>query len=255
MIEKDTSKTWKIWGYIFIPIILLLGLVFLFLNTNPIRVATGELPPIESLTIQRIELPGQELIEIQVVNAGPDEITIAQVLVDDAYWNFTIEPGNTLSPLETGTISVPYPWVENEAHELVLLTSTGATFDAEIELAVQTPTPGVDQFLAYALVGVYVGIIPVGLGMLWYPAMRRFSSRVMNFILSLTVGLLIFLLLDTFLEMVEVADQLPGVFQGLPFGLFIALLTWLYLMPAGRRQRFLTLMFMVQVFAVQLEKV
>jgi zinc transporter ZupT len=219
-------------------VILLIGLVFLFLNTNPIQIATGELPPIENLNIQRIDLPEPGLIELEVVNAGPDEINISQVLVDDAYWMFTIEPDNLLSSLETGKISISYPWVETEAHEIVLITSTGATFDAEIELAVQTPAPGLDQFLAYALVGVYVGIIPVGLGMLWYPAMRRFNYRVMNFILSLTVGLLIFLLVDTTLEMIEVAEQLPGVFQGLPFGLFVALLTWLMIMAIGNMKQF-----------------
>ncbi|NIW43389.1 MAG: metal transporter [Gammaproteobacteria bacterium] len=236
--DKQTSKSFSTWGYVVIPLILLVGLIFLFLNTNPIQVATGDLPPIETLNIQRIELPKPGMIEMEVVNAGPDEITISQILVDDAYWHFTMGPSNTLSSLEEGKLSIPYPWVETEAHEIVIITSTGATFNAEIELAVQTPSLGTDQFFAYALVGVYVGIIPVGLGMLWYPAMRRFSSQMMNFILSLTVGLLIFLLVDTYLEMVEVAEQLPGVFQGLPFGLFVALLTWLSILAIGNMKRY-----------------
>jgi ZIP family zinc transporter len=236
--EKETQSKFPTWGYILIPVILLIGLVAIFLNTNPIQVAKGELPPIENLNIQRVKLPEPGLIELDVINAGPDELTISQVIVDDAYWNFQIDPGNTLSSLEKGKISIPYPWVENEAHEIVLVTSTGITFNTGIELAVQTPAPDVKQFFAYALVGIYVGIIPVGLGMLWYPAMRRFSHKAMNFILSLTVGLLIFLVVDTFLEMVEVADQLPGVFQGLPFGLFMALLTWLSIMAIGNIKRY-----------------
>jgi len=240
MMEKEakTGFSTSTWGYIVVPLLLLIGLVAVFLNTNPIQVATGELPPIENLSVQRIQLPEPGLIELEVVNAGPDAITIAQVLVDDAYWMFSMQPGNSLSSLQTGTISIPYPWVENEAHEVVLVTSSGITFNAEIELAVQTPQPGGEQLFAYALVGVYVGIIPVGLGMLWYPAMRRFSPRTMNFILSLTVGLLVFLLVDTYLEMAEVADQLPGVFQGLPFGLFMALLTWLSIMAVGSIKRY-----------------
>lgn len=225
------------WVFIVLPVILLIGLVFLFLNTNPIQIATGELPPIENLSIQKVNLPEHGLIEIQVVNAGPEELTISQVLVDDAFWNFTIEPGSTLASLESATVSIPYPWVNAEAHEIVLITSSGATFNTEIELAIQTPSPGLDQMLAYALVGVYVGIVPVGLGLLWYPAMRRFSSRVMNFILALTIGLLLFLLIDTYLEMVEVAQQLPGVFQGLPLGIFVAVLTWLSIMAIGNRKQ------------------
>ncbi len=236
--EERRSKSFSSWGYLLIPLILLGGLIFLFLNTNPIQIAKGDLPPIEKLKIQTIKLPEPGLIELHVVNEGPDAITVAQVLVDDAYWTFTMEPGSTLGPLRTATILIPYPWVENEAHELMLMSSSGVTFSAGIDLAVQTPSAGVDQILAYALVGVYVGIIPVGLGMLWYPAMRRFSVKVMNFILSLTVGLLVFLLVDTFLEMVEVAEQLPSVFQGLPLGIFVALITWLSIMAIGNMKQY-----------------
>lgn len=235
MSELTNKKRSYTWLFLVLPVVLLLGLVALFLNTNPIQVAQGELPPIENIEIQRISLPQPGLIELDVVNAGPDPVTISQVLVDDAYWGFTVDTGKTLSSLESATVSIFYPWVDGEAHEIMLITPTGVTFDAAIELAVETPTAGTSQVMAYALVGVYVGIIPVGLGMLWYPAMRQFSRKWMNFILSLTIGLLVFLLADTFLEMVEVAGTLPGVFQGLPLGLFAALLTWFLIMAVGNR--------------------
>ena len=237
MTEREITKQSNTWLFLVVPVVLVIGLVFLFLNTNPIQVATGDLPPIENLEIQQINLPEHGMIELHVINAGPDDVVIAQVLVDDAYWNFTVDTGRTLSSLESAVVYIPYPWIETEAHEIVLITTTGATFDAEIELAVQTPRPGVNQMMAYALVGVYVGIIPVGLGLLWYPAMRRFSRKVMNFVLALTVGLLFFLLVDTYLEMVEVAELLPGVFQGLPLGIFVALLTWLSIMAVGSRKK------------------
>jgi zinc transporter ZupT len=148
-----------------------------------------------------------------------------------------MEPDQTLDRLESAVIYVNYPWVENEAHEIVLLTSSGATFSAEVELAVETPEPQSDQVLAYALVGFYVGVIPVGLGLLWFPAMRRFGAKARGFILSLTVGLLLFLLVDTFLELVELAGGLPEVYQGLPLGLFLALLTWLTIILIGNRDK------------------
>jgi zinc transporter ZupT len=172
-----------------------------------------------------------------VVNGGPDPVTVAQVIVDEAYWDFSMEPDQTLDRLESAVIYVNYPWVENEAHEIVLLTSSGATFSAEVELAVETPEPQSDQVLAYALVGFYVGVIPVGLGLLWFPAMRRFGAKARGFILSLTVGLLLFLLVDTFLELVELAGGLPEVYQGLPLGLFLALLTWLTIILIGNRDK------------------
>jgi hypothetical protein len=174
--------------------------------------------------------------EVHVTNGGPDPVVISQVLVDDAYRQFFISPDRTLDRLETAVITLDYPWVETEPHEIVVVTSTGATFPGEVEIAAETPEPGVDQLLSYALVGFYVGIIPVGLGLLWYPAMRRLTHRGMSFILALTIGLLVFLLIDTLLESFEVAALLPGVFQGVPLSLFSALLTWLAITAIGNRK-------------------
>jgi zinc transporter ZupT len=230
------TKNVPTWVILLLPLVLLAGVIFLFLQTNPVQTSYASLPPVENLSIQQIELsPGE--FRVHVVNGGPDPVTIAQVLVDEAYWQFSMEPDQTLDRLESAVVLIEYPWVETEAHEIVLLTSTGATFSAEVELAVETPEPQGDQVLAYALVGFYVGVIPVGLGLLWFPAMRRFGARARGFILSLTVGLLLFLLVDTFLELIELAAGLPEVYQGLPLGLFLALLTWLTIVLIGNRDR------------------
>ncbi|MBI3158942.1 MAG: metal transporter [Chloroflexi bacterium] len=233
--EKNFLSRIPLWVLAVIPLALLAALVLLFVNTNPLAVTSAALPPVEELDVQRVTLPEPGLIVLEVVNGGPDPVTVAQVLVDDAYWQFEIEPGNTLPRLGRATIRIPYPWVEAEPHEIALVTSTGVTFDAAVELSTQSPALGGGQLLAYALVGFYVGVIPVGLGLLWFPAMRRLSRTGMGFILSLTVGLLVFLLVDTFLEMLELSAELPGVFQGVPLGLFMALLTWLGILAVGNR--------------------
>ena len=224
-----------IWLMVVLPLVLLAGLIALFATTNPINVATADLPPIEDLTVERINVTATGF-EVHVVNGGPDPVVISQVLVDDAYWQFFISPDRTLDRLESAVITMDYPWVETEPHEIVLVTSTGATFGGTVEIAAETPEPGAAQLLSYALVGVYIGIIPVGLGLLWYPAMRRLTHRGMSFILALTIGLLVFLLVDTLLESFEVAAQLPGVFQGVPLSLFSALLTWLAITAIGNRK-------------------
>ena len=223
-----------IWLMVILPLVLLAGLIALFSATNPINVSTADLPPIEDLTIQRIDVTATGF-EIHVVNGGPDPVEISQVLVDAAYWQFFISPDRTLDRLESAVITMDYPWVETEPHEIVLITSTGVTFNGTVEIAAETPRPAGAQLLAYALVGVYIGIIPVGLGLLWYPAMRRLTHRGMSFILSLTIGLLVFLLIDTLLESFEVAALLPGVYQGVPLSLFSALLTWLAITAIGSR--------------------
>ena len=38
-------------------------------------------------------------------------------------------------------MTIQYPWIEGEAYEVVLLTSTGGTVDESIEVAAETPEP------------------------------------------------------------------------------------------------------------------
>jgi zinc transporter, ZIP family len=101
-------------------------------------------------------------------------------------------------------------------------------------VAVLTPGFSGETFFRYALIGTYVGVIPVALGLLWYPFLRRLGSSGMNFILALTVGLLAFLVIDTLEEAMEVAVELPGVFSGIPLVILLTLLTLLGLLAAER---------------------
>ena len=73
------------------------------------------------------------------------------------------------------------------------------------------------MLLVFAAMGLYVGILPVAFGILWLPFLRRLGKGWINFFLSFTVGLLIFLGIDALHEGFEVAGRLPGVFSG--FGL------------------------------------
>jgi zinc transporter, ZIP family len=67
--------------------------------------------------------------------------------------------------------------------------------------------------------------------------MRRMGRRWLGFLLALTVGLLVFLLIDTFFEVLEIGAELPGMFQGVPLALFAALLTWLAIVALGSRDK------------------
>ncbi|MBP7999305.1 MAG: ZIP family metal transporter [Chloroflexi bacterium] len=219
-----------------LPLLLLVALVAAFLWLNPLAFFTGAFPPLEELSIQQVRFPTEGQIELHVINGGPDPVTIAQVLVDDAYWQFTIEPGNTLDRLGRATIALAYPWVKDEPLPITLVTSTGTTFAAAANVAVESPHIDSRTFLAYGLLGFYVGVVPVTLGMLWYPFMRRINRKWMNAILALTVGLLVFLFVDTLLEAVELAAEVPGVFQGVPLVFLVTLLTLGVLLAVGQRQ-------------------
>ena len=234
--EKIKKNNLPKWVLALFPLVLLAGLVALFIALDPLSFFTGTFPPLEQLTIQRVLFPEKNQIQVSVINGGPHTITIAQVLVDDAYWQYEITPGNTLGRLEDATIQLTYPWVDGEPLPITLLTATGLTFTHEVEVAVTSPESSGASFLAYGLLGIYVGVIPVMLGMLWYPFMRRIDRRWLSAILALTVGLLLFLFVDTVLEALEMAAELPGVFQGVSLVIFGTLFSLGVLMAIGQRR-------------------
>jgi zinc transporter ZupT len=185
----------------------------LIVRFGPAESVRGNYPPVERLTFQRVTLePGAILAT--VLNDGPDEVTISQVQVDEAYWTFRADAGNVLGHLGRTTLRIPYPWVEGEAHIVKVLTSTGTAFEHEIPVAVETPTPNPRTLAVFTVIGLYVGVIPVAIGLLWYPFLAKLSRPAMDFLLALTVGLLAFLLVDGGHDGLEAAGALPESFQG-----------------------------------------
>lgn len=221
-----------VWLLALIPFILI-GMVLAYIVVTGGGLTELAGPPIEQISITRITLPQPGVIRVEVINDGPQEVTIPQVLIDDAYYYFTAEPSTTISRLGRATFTIPYPWVEEETHAVVLISSLGATFEGEVAVAVETPAPSFNLFTQFGLVGLYVGIVPVGLGMLWYPFLRRIGARAMIFILALTVGLLVYLAIGTWLDANEFALELPAFWQGVPLVIFIALLTLGVLLAVG----------------------
>ena len=219
-----------------IPLLLLAAVIALIVRTDA-GLGERELPPIETLNVQRVTLPEPGLIELEVVNDGPDPITIAQVMVDDAYWQFAIEPAGELDRLERATIAIPYPWVQDEAHAVALVSATGVVFDAEIAVAFETPSADRESVARFGLVGLYVGVVPVALGLLWYPLLRRLGRRGMSFVLALTVGLLAFLAVDMWEEAREVALGVAGAFDAPVLVPVLALLTAALLVTVGHSLR------------------
>ena len=215
------------------PLILLAALVFALLRLGPVGVFQQAFPPVEELTVERITLPRPGQVQVRVVNGGPEPVTIAQVLVDDASWVHTVDGDRTLARLDSRTIRIPYPWVEGEPHTVTLVTGTGLTFTGEIAVATQAPSVDARYLGTFAMLGVYVGVIPVLLGLLWLPFLRTISQRWIDFFLSLTIGLLVFLGVDALDEALETAGRVAGAYQGLGLVLLGALGTPLLLAALG----------------------
>jgi len=212
------------------PLVLLGVVIGLFLSGGPTKIFQTDLPPVEQLHVLRHTLQKDE-IKLEVINSGPDPVTIAQVMVRGAFWYHEITPKRNLNPLEKADVVIPYPWNVGEPIEILLVTSTGLTFDYGIEVASLTPPITVAALGRFALLGVYVGVIPVFLGICWFPFLRRLGKAGLGFFIYLTVGLLAFLVVDTVMEGFELTESLPGVFHA-P-ALFILGLVGIYLILLG----------------------
>jgi ZIP family zinc transporter len=208
-----------------LPVGLLLTALSLFFTLG-IGVEQEQAAPIENVSIKRVEVVSNGFV-LDVENVGPEDVTISMVMVNDAIWNAEFQPSNTLSRFESGMISIPYPWVYGEPHRIKIMTANSVAFETEVPVAQLTPVPSAGLFAKYAIIGLYVGVVPVGLGLLWYPFMKNFSRRGIHAMLALTIGLLIFLVVDTFEEGLELAGEAAAVYQGVSVLFLGALLSFL----------------------------
>ena len=228
------------WVLGLVPLLLIAIALASFLALDGPGIGDRVGPPVEELAVEKTSLrPGR--IDVTVRNDGADAVTIAQAQVNDAFVQFS-GAERPLGRLGTATVRLQQPWVEGEAYSVVLLTSTGATIAHEIPAAFATPENDTGFFGLMALLGIYVGVIPVALGMLWLPWLRRVPPAWMRGLMALTIGLLVFLAIDATLEGFELADGGSQAFGGRALVLIGAAVSFLLLTGvseyvAGRRRR------------------
>lgn len=204
------------WVAAVLPIALLVLVLGLFVFTAPLAdVQGGE--PLPDVAVTHATMPNDETVVLHVTNNGPKSVTISQVLMDEAYWNFEVQGAGgdrTLEPLESARVVVPYHWNPGWDLHATLVLSDGATFDHTIVAPSQSPGLTLDLLWSLALVGLFVGIIPVLLGMLWFPYLRSMSDRSLHAILLFAAGVLGFLAIDAGFEALEIAESIPSAFEG-----------------------------------------
>jgi len=189
-------------------------------------------PPVEELAVERTELSANR-IELTVRNTGPDAVQVAQVFVNDTYVDFE-GATEAIGRLGSETLAISYPWQEGQPYLVSLITSTGVAIEHQIEAAVETPSADGGLFALMALLGLYVGVIPVTLGMLLLPAMRRFRPDWIRAVMAVTVGLLAFLAVDATLEGLDLAGRSGGAFGGAELVILGAGLAYLALTAIDR---------------------
>jgi zinc transporter ZupT len=198
-----------------VPIVLLALVVGAFAAGGSSLVdLVGENPPqADEFDVRRVEFRDGE-IRIRVTNPQSDDLTIASVTVDDAIVPFALDGPAELGRLRSSTIVVRYPWVEDEPISVGVTSSTGIETREDVAAAVETPGASGSAFLGYLAIGLLVGVLPVGLGLLWLPSLRRADPRRLGAFMALTAGLLSFLGVEALVEAFDRQAALPSALGG-----------------------------------------
>ncbi|MGH9975897.1 MAG: divalent cation transporter, partial [Nitrososphaeraceae archaeon] len=189
----------------FVPIVVLAAMIIFLLSPyGQSLINTGI--PLPQVTIEKVEFHDNQILA-SIRNTGPLEIVVSQADVNDRIQPAAIEPDSKISRLGEAKVLIPFPWIPGTPYEIGITTSDGTRFSKSVEAAALAPSPDANQALLFTSLGVYVGVIPVMIGLMWYPYIRRISVGKYSFFLSLTAGLLVFLGIDALLEVNEIVNQ------------------------------------------------
>lgn len=234
-IDRNNRKTSrkKMIVIALIPLIVLSGMLVFLLGPGMSILNIGI--PLPEITIEKIEFQNDKIVAF-IRNTGPEEVEIAQADINDRMIPAAIEPSKTLSRLAEAKVIVPFSWIAGVPYEVGLTSSDGTRFSKSVEAAALAPTPNVQQASYFAIIGIYVGVIPVLIGLLWFPFIKRLGMNRYKFFLSLTAGLLVFLGIDALVESNEIVEEnIAGAFNGQVLIAMITIITFLVLLYASEK--------------------
>jgi zinc transporter ZupT len=183
--------------------------------------------PLPEITIEKTDFVDSE-IRVTVRNTGPIPVEIVMADVNDRIQPAAIEPDRFLERYEVALVRIPFEWNEAEPYIIGLTIEDGTRFEKEIEAAAQALEPSLELAGFFAIIGTYVGIIPVMIGLLWLPFIKRLKKNKYHFFLALTAGLLLFLGIDSIEEALEVyQENLSQSFNGVLLVTTVIVVTFL----------------------------
>lgn len=191
--------------------------------------------PLPEISMEKVDFIDSE-IQVTVRNTGPVSVEIMMADINDRIQPSAIEPDRFLDRFETATVRIPFEWNEAEPYIIGLTIEDGTRFEKEVEAAAPALTPNTELIGLFAIIGTYVGIIPIMIGLLWLPFIRKISQNKYHFFLAITVGLLLFLGIDAIEEAIQVSDEnLAGSFNGTLLIVTVTVLSFLGLYYAGQK--------------------
>src|ERR671910_522650 len=234
-IDRNNRKTSrkKMIVIALIPLIVLSGMLVFLLGPGMSILNIGI--PLPEITIEKIEFQNDKIVAF-IRNTGPEGIEVAQADINDRMIPAAIEPSKTLSRLAEAKVIVPFSWIAGVPYEVGITSSDGTRFSKSVEAAALAPTPNIQQASYFAIIGIYVGVIPVLIGLLWFPFIKRLGMNKYKFFLSLTAGLLVFLGIDALIESNGiVAENIAGAFNGQVLIVMITIITFLVLLYTSEK--------------------
>ena len=191
--------------------------------------------PLPEITIEKVDFVDSE-IQATVRNTGPIPVEVVMADVNDRIHPAAVEPDGFLERYETTLVRIPFEWNEAEPYIIGITIDDGTRFEKEIEAAAPALQPTLDLAIFFAIIGTYVGIIPVMIGLLWLPFIKKISKSKYHFFLALTAGLLLFLAFDSIEEAIEVSNEnLASSFNGALLVATVVVLSFLGLYYSGEK--------------------
>jgi ZIP family zinc transporter len=218
----------------FVPIVVLAAMIIFLLSPyGQSLINTGI--PLPQITIEKVEFHNNQILA-SIRNTGPLEVVVSQADVNDRIQSAAVEPSSKIPRLGEAKVMIPFPWIPGTPYEIGITTSDGTRFSKSVEAAALAPSPNANQALLFTSLGVYVGVIPVMIGLMWYPYIRRISVGKYSFFLSLTAGLLVFLGIDALLEVNEIVNQnLAAIFNGQALSVLVTISSFVILLYTSER--------------------
>jgi len=191
--------------------------------------------PLPEITIEKIDFLDSE-IQATVRNTGPIPVEVVMADINDRIHPAAVEPDGFLERYETTLVRIPFEWNEAEPYIIGITIDDGTRFEKEVEAAAPALQPTLELAVFFAIIGTYVGIIPVMIGLLWLPFIKKISKSKYHFFLALTAGLLLFLAFDSIEEAVEVSNEnLASSFNGVLLIATVVVLSFLGLYYSGEK--------------------
>lgn len=163
------------------------------------------------ISIYRLEFKEGEIIA-RVMNTGPVDVDIGAVQVGGPHPAGLVSYiiGDSRIPrLGQAAIKIPYGWIEGIPYTVIVIISDGSAFESDAITASFTPSFSLSTIWTSVLLGMYIGVIPVLLGMAPFSAFRKTKKDWITFFSAFSAGVLAFLLIDTVHEGSEFAARLP----------------------------------------------